>query len=109
MNGIQVLLITGIVLVAVYFFVRLHNSVMDILLLLLMVGTGLAFVLFPGIANDLAHKLGVGRGADLVFYLSIVIFWFVILKLYTRIRRLEKTLTDVVRKDTLEEAGKKLQ
>ena len=107
MNGIQVLLITAIILVAVYFFVRLHNSILDILLLVLMVSTGLVFVLFPGITNELAHRLGVGRGADLIFYLSIVIFWFVILKLYTRIRRLEKTLTDVVRKDALAESSKK--
>ncbi len=107
MNGIQVLLITAVVLVAVYFYVRLHNSILDIILLSLMVSTALVFILFPGITNDLAHKLGVGRGADLIFYLSIVIFWFVILKLYTRIRRLEKTLTDVVRKDALtDSAGK---
>ena len=107
MNGIQVLLITAVVLVAVYFYVRLHNSILDIILLSLMVSTALVFILFPGITNDLAHKLGVGRGADLIFYLSIVIFWFVILKLYTRILRLEKTLTDVVRKDALtDSAGK---
>jgi len=105
MNGIQVLLITGIILVGVYFLVRLHNSIMDILLLVVMVGTGIAFVLFPGITQQLAHKLGVGRGADLVFYLSIMIFWFVILKLYSRIRKLEKILTQVVRKDTLNSPG----
>jgi hypothetical protein len=108
MNGIQILLITAIVLVAVYFFVRLHNSILDILLLVLMVSAALVFTFFPGITNVIAHKLGVGRGADLVFYLSIVIFWFVIIKLYVRIRKLEKIVTDVVRKDTLSEADKKL-
>ena len=108
MNGIQVLLITGVMMVAVYFFVRLHNSILDILLLFLMVATALVFILFPGITNSLAHKLGVGRGAALVFYLIIVIFWFVIIKLYIRIRKLEKIITDVVRKDTLGEASKKM-
>ena len=109
MNGIQVLLITGIILVAVYFFVRLQNSILDIMFLLLMIATALVFVLFPGITNELAHKLGVGRGADLVFYLSIIIFWFVILKLYTRMRRLEKILTEVVRKDALAEVRKEVE
>lgn len=106
MNGIQILLITGVVLVAVYFFVRLHNSVLDILLLLALVSAAVVFIFFPDATNRIAHKLGVGRGADLVFYLSIVIFWFVILKLYVRIRKLEKIVTDVVRKDALSEAGK---
>jgi small membrane protein len=106
MNGIQILLITGVVLVAVYFFVRLHNSVADILLLLGLVSAATIFIFFPDATNRIAHRLGVGRGADLVFYLSIVIFWFVILKLYVRIRQLEKIVTDVVRKDALNEAGK---
>lgn len=106
MNGIQILLITVIVLIAVYFFIRLHNSILDILLLLLMVSTGIIFIIFPDTTTAIAHKLGVGRGVDLVFYLSIVIFWFIIIKLYTRIRKLEKIVTDVVRKDTLSEADK---
>jgi hypothetical protein len=106
MNGIQILLITGVVLVAVYFFVRLHNSVLDILLLLGLVSAAAVFIFSPDATNRIAHRLGVGRGADLVFYLSIVIFWFVILKLYVRIRKLEKIVTDVVRKDALNEAEK---
>jgi len=105
MNGIQILLITGVVLIAVYFFVRLHNSILDILLLLVLVGTAMIFIFFPDLTNAIAHRLGVGRGADLVFYLSIIIFWFVILKLYARIRKLEKIVTEVVRKDTLEQVA----
>jgi len=103
MNGIQLLLVTCIVLIAVYFFARVHNSVLDILLLLVLVSTALVFILFPDITSKIAHKLGVGRGADLVFYLSIIIFWFVIIKLYVRIRKLEKIVTDVVRRDALGE------
>ncbi len=107
MNGIQIVLIMAVVLVAIYFLARQHNSMLDLLLLLSMVTTALIFIFFPGITNNMAHKLGVGRGADLVFYLSIIIFWFVIIKLYIRIRKLEKIVTDVLRKDALDEADKK--
>jgi len=48
----------------------------------------------------------VGRGADLVFYISILIFWFIILKLYARQRKLEQMITDLIRKDALENAIK---
>ena len=106
MNGIQILLVTAVVLVAVYFFVRLRNSVLDILLLIALVSAAVIFIFFPDATNRIAHRLGVGRGADLVFYLSIVIFWFVILKLYVRIRSLEKIVTEVVRKDAIKEADK---
>lgn len=102
MNGIKILLITGVAFIAVYFFVRLRNSLFDVFLLLLLIGAAVTFVLFPEITNTIAHKLGVGRGADLIFYVSIIIFWFVILKLYARIRKLEQIVTTVVRKDALD-------
>ncbi len=104
MNGIKILLITGVAFIAVYFFIRLRNSLFDILLLLTLIGAAIIFILFPETTNNLAHKLGVGRGADLVFYTSILIFWFVILKLYARIRKLEQTITLLVRKNAIEEA-----
>jgi hypothetical protein len=104
MSGIKILLITGVALIAVYFYLRLRNSVFDLVLLLLLIATAIFFILSPESANTVAHKLGVGRGADLVFYTSILIFWFVILKLYARIRRLEQTITRIVRKDALDEA-----
>lgn len=108
MNGIKILLITGVAFIAVYFFIRLRNSLFDLLLLLSLIATAIVFILFPETTNTLAHKLGVGRGADLVFYTSIIIFWFVILKLYARIRKLEQIITQVVRKDAIEEADKSI-
>ncbi|MBL0307386.1 MAG: DUF2304 domain-containing protein [Chitinophagaceae bacterium] len=107
MNGIKILLITGVVFIAVYFFVRLRNSLFDLILLLLLVCAAVVFILFPEITNQLAHNLGVGRGADLVFYTSIIIFWYVILKLYARIRKLEQVLTIFIRKKSIEEADEK--
>ena len=106
MNGIKILLITGVVFIAIYFFVRLRNSLFDIILLMLLIIAALVFIIFPDITNQLAKSLGVGRGADLVFYTSIVIFWFVILKLYARIRKLEQMVTRVVRKEAIDEGDK---
>lgn len=106
MNGIKLLLITGVLFIAVYFYVRLRNSLFDLFLLLLFISAAIFFILFPESSNRVAHQLGVGRGADLVFYTSILIFWFVILKLYGRIRKLEQIITTLLRKQTLDEAGK---
>lgn len=105
MNGIKILLITGVAFIAVYFFIRLRNSLFDFLLLLLLIGAALIFIIFPEITNEIAHRMGVGRGADLVFYTSILIFWFVILKLYARIRKMEQIITKLVRRDALDKAS----
>jgi hypothetical protein len=104
MNGIQLVLLAGIAFIGLYFLVRLRKQVLDILLLIVMLACAIIFILWPDITNMIAKKLKVGRGADLIFYISILIFWFVIMKLYTRIRRLEQSFTDMVREDALKKA-----
>lgn len=104
MSGIKILLITGVAFIAVYFFVRIRNSILDLLLLLLLISIAVLFIVMPDLTNRIAHYLGVGRGADLIFYISIIIFWFVILKLYARIRKLEQIITTVIRKDAMDNA-----
>jgi len=104
MSGIKIILLTGIVFISLYFIIRLKKKLLDLLLLILMIALAAVFILWPGITNALARELGVGRGADLVFYISILIFWFVVLKLYVRIRSLEQSFTDMIRQDAITKA-----
>lgn len=104
MSGIQLILLTGVAFIGLFFFIKLKKRTLDILLLVAMVGCAAVFVIWPDITNKIAARLGVGRGADLVFYISILTFWFIILKLYARIRRLEQLLTGIVREDALNKA-----
>lgn len=104
MSGIQILLIASFLFIALYYFVRLRNSLTDLLLLLSLVLLAVLFILFPEWTNNIAHRLGVGRGADLIFYTCVVLFIFVILKLYARIRRLEQITTELLRKEAKENA-----
>jgi hypothetical protein len=104
MSGIQILLISAFIFIALYYFVRLKNRLSDVVLLLVLVAVAVLFILFPEWANELAHQLGVGRGADLLFYTCVVLFVFVVLKLYSRIRRLEQITTELLRKEAKENA-----
>ena|SRR5688572_6798360 len=97
MNGIQVLLITGVIILFLYYIFRLRSAFFDLVILALFSGLAIFFILFPERTNDIAKFMGVGRGADLLFYICILLFLFIILKLFARIRRLEKTVTDLVR------------
>lgn len=110
MTGIQLLLLTGVAFLALYFIIRLKKKVLDVILLFLMAATAILFILRPELTTKLAARLRVGRGADLVFYVSILLFWFVILKLYARIRKLEQQFTKLVRDEALkgEAAGDRL-
>jgi hypothetical protein len=104
MNSIQIVLLTGIAFIALYFIIRWKKRLVDIVLLFAMVICAGAFILWPDITQALANKMGVGRGADLIFYLSILIFWFIILKLYVRIRKLEQQFTEFIRQDAIRNA-----
>jgi len=75
---------------------------LDKLLIGLLMASGIFFVLDPEVTNQLAHFLGIGRGADLIFYLAILGFGYITLLLYSKIKKLEDQLTQIVRKQSLE-------
>lgn len=104
MTNIQVLLLTGVVFIGLYYIIRLKKRLLDIIILFVMIAAAVTFILWPDLTTVIAKKLNVGRGADLIFYLSILIFWFVILKLYARIRKLEQLFTRIIRNDALKNA-----
>jgi len=101
MKEIQPVLLAGVAFIFLYFIVWMKKRLLDIIILFVMIACAVLFILWPDLTTIIAKKVGVGRGADLIFYFSILIFWFVILKLYSRIRRLEQLFTTIIRNDAL--------
>jgi small membrane protein len=60
-----------------------------------------AAVLQPNLFQKLARALGVGRGADAVFYLALVGLSYAFFRLYMKIRNLEQEITLLVRQMAL--------
>lgn len=54
-------------------------------------------IAFPQILVSIAHFLGIGRGADLVLYLSILFSFGAFFLTYLRFRRVDEQLTKIVR------------
>lgn len=104
MTLIQVALTAGVILIGVYMYVRLRSTILDVFLIGIFIIAGTLLVLFPEYSNKIAHWAGVGRGADLLFYLSILFLFFLILKLYSRVRRMEQNFTEIVRNKSIEDA-----
>lgn len=101
MKEIQPVLLAGVAFIFLYFIVWMKKRLLDIIILFVMIACAVLFILWPDLTTIIAKKVGVGRGADLIFYFSILIFWFVVLKLYSRIRRLEQMFTTIIRNDAL--------
>lgn len=68
--------------------------------------TGAAVIAIPSFVNRLANVLGIGRGADLILYLTALIGIFLARCFYFHQRRLEAILTQLVRRDAIQNAKK---
>ena len=104
MTVIQIILTIGIVVLAIYMYLRLRSSLFDMILIVLFFAAGIFFVLLPDTTTKIAHWVGVSRGADLLLYSSTLFLFFLILKLYSRLRKMEQKFTELVRNKSLEEA-----
>ena len=104
MTAIQLILIASFLFAGIYVYLKFQSAIADAIMLLIFIAAGILFVLFPQITTRIANKLGVGRGTDLIVYLCIVFFLFVVLRLYAKIRRLEQTITKIVRENSLQTA-----
>jgi len=104
MTIIQIILAIGVILIAIYMYLRLRSGLFDVILIGLFFVVGTFFVLFPETTNDIAHFVGVSKGANLFLYTAILFLFFLILKLYSRLRKVEQKFTELVRNKSLEEA-----
>ena len=55
-----------------------------------------AVIAIPQITSFLAERLGVGRGADLVVYGSLIFVFYMIFRLFVRQQQLDKNISKVV-------------
>ena len=101
---IQIVLTICIALIAIYMYIRLRSGLFDVILIGLFFAVGTFFVLFPETTNDIAHFVGVSKGANLFLYTAILFLFFLILKLYSRLRKVEQKFTELIRNKSLEEA-----
>lgn len=94
---IQPLLIVLLLLGVVVYLRVFRSRLVDRIVVSAILVAALGLISFPDAANDLAHLVGVGRGADLLFYLTIPGLGFVVLLLFSRVRELDERLTKLTR------------
>jgi small membrane protein len=68
---------------------------------LVWIGTA-SIIIFPEATSFVAHLLGIGRGADLIVYTSLLIGFYLIFRIHLTLGRLEQEITEIVRAIALE-------
>jgi small membrane protein len=61
-----------------------------------------SIIIFPDATSFVAHILGIGRGADLIIYASLLMSFYLIFRIHLLLARLEQEITEIVRAIALE-------
>jgi hypothetical protein len=94
---IQVVLMAGLAAALVFAVLQRRASSFVASISALASVAGMYFVLLPDQANRLAHYVGVGRGADLILYVWLVISLVVSVHLHIRLLRQQRAITALAR------------
>jgi len=97
MRPVQLILIVMLIMVIFLYFNRLRSGILDRVLVVAFAVAGMVMAALPDVTMKMAAAVGVGRGADLFMYLALVGFGFFGLVLFSKIRSLEGTITDLAR------------
>ena len=62
---------------------------------------------FPSISTYFAGLFGIGRGVDIIVYISIGMLFYLIFRLYVKLEEIEQNLTVIVRKLTFMEKNER--
>lgn len=104
---IKILLLAAIFVIALLAFRGSRRALHKVLwrgyVVLVLIAAGLS-VLFPDVLTDVAERLGVGRGADLLLYVMVVTFMLVSVVLFRRLAELERRYTELARAIAIRDA-----
>jgi hypothetical protein len=78
----------------------------ELLFWTLLWGAALIFIYTPGKTNFIARLIGVGRGADAIFTVSILVLFYIVYRLYAQVDKIERDITELVRRLALERRKK---
>lgn len=87
-------------------FIKDRPSFFKTVVLSLFWSTVLVLIWFPEIMGWLGKITGVGRGVDVLVYLSIIFLFYYVLRQNNKIDKLEKQITKLIREIAKENAKK---
>jgi len=62
----------------------------------------IVFAFTPNLTTQISILIGIGRGMDLLMYVSVIVLFYLMFRLYVKAESLEKDITFLVRKFAIE-------
>ncbi|MFZ2976072.1 MAG: DUF2304 domain-containing protein [Candidatus Moraniibacteriota bacterium] len=89
-----------------YFKKQKNQSFLKLLIRLIVWGGMIAIVVYPKISMSLAELIGIEGNINAVILVGFILIFLIIFKLLNAIEKLEQQMTELTRKDSLEEIKK---
>ncbi|TCC90600.1 DUF2304 domain-containing protein [Pedobacter frigiditerrae] len=102
-TSIQLLLIICILAIGAYFYSKFNASRLAVVIGVLIITICGTLIFFPYTTTRLANLLGAGRGVDMLFYFSFLLLFFIVIKLFSKIRKQQEQITEIVRKESIKD------
>ena len=106
MSIIQLILTVSILLLLWLYIRHFKSQLISKILFSLLFVAGIVAVIFPDITNKIANFVGVGRGADLLLYITVIVFYTSLTFIYSRFKKIENRQTEILRLLTIDGAKK---
>jgi len=94
---IRILLLAGLASIGWLVFLRRNKMPFHIVTVFALLGAGVVAIVFPEMTSEVAQLVGVGRGADLITYISLVAVLFVLVHYYGKFVELQRNVTQLAR------------
>lgn len=94
---IRVAMLVALAAIGYLVFLRRNRLPFHIMTVFALLAAGAVAVMFPGLTDEVAHAVGVGRGVDLITYILEVAVLFVLIHYYTKFVELQRQLTALTR------------
>jgi len=104
MTTINIIIIAFVVFAASRAYLRFRSksiSIKELIFWLTVWAAIIIVTIFPDFTGQLANPLGIGRGADLVFILAILVLFYLVFRLNVKLDQIDKDITELVKKLTL--------
>jgi hypothetical protein len=100
---VQILLIIVVLSIMLYFLGKNNNKISALkkIFMLIILLAGITFIIAPQLANNVANFIGIGRGADLIFYAFVLALIFQTINNSIRRKEDRKREAKIVRKIAL--------
>jgi hypothetical protein len=105
---IQIILTLGLTLIFVYSILQRHRIRIIASAIAAAALFGIVMVRFPDAVTTLANGIGVGRGADLIFYLWVLVGAAVMVIMHVQMKVQEQKITLLARELAIERALRKV-